>query len=189
MVDYKHEQELTLFFSDWIDLIALIDLIDLIDLTPPLIDLIGFQVRENATARNIVHHEDLPWVPISTVVRADTSGLASPPNGDHETCVLFQTTMADVIAATSNRRTRRLAGNTGNTGNTDNTVTALASANHTNHTNHTNYTSAAVAVDVRWSRDLQCRYGNTGPLCANCYRYVEKKVPSFYICLHFCPII
>jgi len=36
MVDYKHEQELTLFFSDWIDWI------DLIDLTPPLIDLIGF---------------------------------------------------------------------------------------------------------------------------------------------------
>ena len=130
------------------------------------------KVRENATARNVVNNQDLPWVPISTVTRAETSGLASLVEGDQETCVLFQTTMADVMAATIKRKTRRLV----------HVDTSIVTPNN-HYTNHTNQTSVAVAVDVRWTRDLQCRKGHTGPLCANCYNGFARSLVKSEGCI------
>ena len=138
-------------------------------------------IRGNFTAQQLAASNDLPWVPISVVSRKETEELSVRTENLKDStmvCKVFTTNMADILSASSPSSRRALQEHSDISINAITTLTT----NTQNSTKTSNATQRQVLA-VRWERDLQCRYGNTGPLCANCYDNWARSLNPLVGCI------
>ena len=140
------------------------------------------EARGNYSASEYIATHDLPWIPVSTVRQTETEALSK--STVEQQCKIFSTTMSDIM--TSTRRSlwdsslvsplvsplgvRNLVEKDSST-----TITSNATDNKTDITGST--------MKVNWEKDLQCRFGNMGPLCANCFSGWARSLEAGSPCI------
>ena len=123
--------------------------------------------KHNTTTSSAKNIDDASaWVAVSVVAREETEAL-SLYDGKNRSCMIFDTTMNDVLSSSSQKRElwrlkemkRELK-----------TVSGESSSNSTE--------KVMATTKVSWEVDRQCRKGNTGPLCANCLEGWARNIAN-----------
>ena len=129
-----------------------------------------------SSAKNIAEDDSSAWVAVSVVAREETEAL-SLYDGKNRSCMIFDTTMNDVLSSSSKKR--ELWSNKVQSS----TATRLKKMNRELKTvsgeSSSNSTEKVMATTkVSWEVDRQCRKGNTGPLCANCLEGWARNIAN-----------